>query len=334
MNRADEVSRAKSALAHLKYRRQFTPGVVAYQLYHRPRGWITRISTAGTFNAMRGAIARRKLRATLLTNQPKSENHFTSGLVLNVSLLTGRRFYAESIIAALSFARESRRPCNFHFYDDGTLGTAEAGALSRWFPTARIHLHDEADRRLAVRLPPKQFPVLNALRDVFVLTKKLTDVGTDASDGRIYLDSDVLFFREPLTLLRLVDGRRPCHLVDTVQSYGVPKEYLDELSGTIVHEKVNTGLYFLNMEVIDWTFLEDAARSLLCRFGYSYFLEQSLAALLLARERSVALDDSYLVLPDPAECRHPTKTLHHYVNQSRWAFYVNGWKALKQELGS
>lgn len=323
-----EISRAKAALAHLKHRPRFTPGVVVYQLFHRPLGWWQRVSSAGVLNTCRRLIARHLINQHLLQRSDGIRNPHSSEPAITVDLLTGRRFCSESIIVAHSFAKRSRRRCDFHFHDDGTLGETDAAKLQRWFPESTLHRHTEIESRLASELPASRFPVLHAIREVYVPIKKLTDLAAGREGWRLYLDSDLLFFREPTALIRCLDNRQPCHLVDTVPSYGVPVEFLSTLAGRTVHRQVNSGLYYRKVDTIDWQFLEESARHILNRFGYSYFIEQALAALLLAREGAVPLDDSYIVLPNPDECRQPTKILHHYVNQSRWAFYVNGWKAV------
>jgi len=326
MNSIDELAAAEAALVHLRQKPRMSAGMAAYHLYYRPSGWIGRTHRTGWGNSVRGACARRSLTRSFQNSGPRETKVVPSAAPLSVDLLTGHRFWAESIATARSLSSMLQIPLAYHFHDDGTLRADEVAALRRWVPGAVVRLQPDTEALLSERLPPARFPCLHRLRGVNVLLRKLMDIAALHHGWRLFIDSDVLLFRPPLEAVKLIAAGQAFHLADCDSFYGAAVDALSGIAGCAVDPKVNSGFYFHDVDAIDWDFVEHAARRQLAGFGFSYFIEQSLQAMLFARAGTIPLGSDYLVLPSTEECARPTRVLHHYVNQSRWAFYVNAWR--------
>jgi hypothetical protein len=73
-----------------------------------------------------------------------------------------------------------------------------------------------------------------------------------------------------------------------------------------------------------------AATTLIGRHGTSYYLEQALAALLLAGQSTQPLPVAdYRLLPSESECIAPTAILHHYVAESKRGYFRHAWRSLR-----
>ena len=138
----------------------------------------------------------------------------------------------------------------------------------------------EIEAALDQHLPAARFPILRARRRELVLVRKLVDLHVGRSGWRLYLDSDMLFFRRPDVLLEwLHRPSLPLHMVDVQNAYGYPLELLATLAGAPVPERVNTGIIGLDSATFDWERLESWARRLQETAGTSYFLDQALMAM-------------------------------------------------------
>jgi hypothetical protein len=138
----------------------------------------------------------------------------------------------------------------------------------------------------------------------------------------------MLFFRRPETMLGwLAAPERPVHMIDVHDAYGYPAASLAALTKEPVPEKLNVGVCGFRSEGIDWDFLEHAATTLIRQHGTSYYLEQALVALLASTQHPIRLSAAdYRLMPDENECRHPTATLHHYVDLSKRGYFRHAWR--------
>lgn len=250
------------------------------------------------------------------------------GAPVVLHLLTGRRFWFQTAFCLWSFAHASGRPIHPVLIDDGTLQAPFTGHLLRLFPHARIRSAAEIEQLLDTLLPPSRFPSLRARRSGFPLLRKLLDPHAGQNGWRLQIDSDLLFFRRPDTLLNWHDApAAPLRAEDLTNAYGYPLELLASLAGRPVPERVNTGLLGLRSEDIDWERMEFWCRTLLERGGPQYYQEQALAALLLAGQDCVVPDpDAYVLLPRPPEARLCQAVMHHYVAESKRWYFQSNWR--------
>lgn len=306
-----------------QYRKpRLTPGRLAYLLYFAPRGAWKR-GVGNIFHDWRGR--RRLARALPAFHLP--EPAVPAGAApIELHLLIGRRYLAEACLVSHSLARAAGRPVASRFYDDGTLTPDDCALLRSKLPRARFHLKAEIETHLASALPEGRFPCLNRLRLAYPHIRKLTDIHLFPGDWKCVSDADILFFARPVQLLDLLASRRACHMVDITPAYGVPQAALDALAGRPVHPKINVGLCHLPTPSIDWDFVEHCTATLLAAYGFTYYLEQALTAILLARLDAVPLDPStYVVFPDETTARRADAAALHYVNASRRYLYDFAW---------
>jgi len=303
-------------------------GWLAYQLYHRHASPVRDCLAAGgpwqVRRTRRGEIA--MIAAAQRLPIPAPGAHDTPPVELH--LLTGRRYWHQTAFCLWTFARHSGRRIAPVILDDGTLSAEFADPLRRLFPMARIVSESEILARLDEYLPAARYPFLRSRRTAFPLLRKITDLHAGLNGWRLFIDSDMLFFRRPDFLLHWHDhADRPLRGEDVVTSYGYPIPLLAELAGRPVAERINTGTLGLRSEDLDWDRFEFWCRELQTRVGPHYFQEQALVALHLAgRDCAVPPPEDYVVLPRLPEALARQAVMHHYVAHSkRWYFQFN-WR--------
>jgi hypothetical protein len=201
--------------------------------------------------------------------------------------------------------------------------------LRRLSPALRIHDFDTLTARLDHVLPAGRFPVLRERWLNYPHIRKLIDVHAGRHGWRLVLDSDLLFWREPRCLLDWsAHPDRPLHAEDCAENYGYSRPLLEKVAGGPVPALVNVGLCGLQSDRIDWDFLEYAAATLIAAERTSYYLEQGLVALLVARHGRAVIAPArdYVTMPDAAEIAAPTAVMHHYVDTARGPYFRQAWR--------
>lgn len=300
-----------------------TLGRIAYLLYFAPRGALEK----GLWKTLRGVWGRRQMQRALPDFSLPEPPAAKTAPELPIHFLIGARYLPEACLVSHSLAWAAQQPIAAHFYDDGTLTPADCDFLRSKLPRARFTLIGEINDRLAAVLPGEKFPCLRKLRPAYPHIRKLTDIHLFPGEWKLVSDADVLFFNHPTQLLAHVAAHEAAHMVDIQPSYGVPLAALERLAGCPVHEKVNVGLCHLRTPDIDWDFVEHCAATLLAEHGFTYYLEQALTAILLARARAKPLPtDAYVVYPDAATARRADCAAIHYVDGSRSYYYDFAWR--------
>lgn len=302
-----------------------SPGQAAYHLVYRPLGaWRRMVAAGGPLEILRTARGRREMEAAAETlPMPAGQ-----GPAVEVHVLSGSKFWQQTVFCLWSFAQCSGRPLRPHIYDDGSLGRRACEVLVGLWPETRIVTHGETLEKLDRFLPRPRFPTLRERWDAYPNIRKLTDVHLGETGWKLVMDSDLLFFRCPRMLLDWLDAPdRPLHAVDAEHSYGYPDATLEELAGHPLPDRLNVGLCGLRGEAIDWDLLERWTRELIARHGTHYFLEQALVAMLVAGGTcAVAPAQDYLtgpVLPEAEECR---AVMHHYVADTKRWYFRHNWR--------
>ena len=320
-----EFSPPRAATPWRRLARQLGLGRLAYEAWHRPGAALRRsLRAGGPWQQWLDERGRRAFVAAARRLPPVDP--LPAGAP-EVHLLTGRRFWYQSAFCLHSLRRHGGafRPV---FVDDGSFDRTLASEAQRVFPGARLLAMDAVGRHLDEVLPVSRFPTLRAQRLSYVHLRKLTDVHAGRSGARLVLDADLLFFREPRALLAwFASPDRPIHLLDVHDAYGYPPATLTRLAGQPPPSCVNVGVFGCRSEHLDWNQLEAWAAQLLSLHGTSYYLEQALVALSLAGAATLRLPaPDYRVMPDLAECRHPTAVMHHYVDQSKRGYFRHAWR--------
>lgn len=305
------------------------PGKILYHLWHRPAGYARDlIADGGPWERRRTEAGRLEMIAAAQALPALPPAPADAGPVV-VHLMTGEKYWHQTAFCLWSLARQSGRPVQPVILDDGSLPPAARDLLRRLFPAGRVVALPEVEARLDDSLPASRFPTLRARRREFPLLRKLTDVHAGLAGWRLFLDSDMLFFRRPDFLLGWLD--RPGHPLrgeDVQNAYGYPLDRLHALAGRPVPERVNTGTLGLRSDRLDWDRLEHWCRELQ-RLGPHYYQEQALAALLLAgTDCDAAPAGDYVVLPLPPEALACRAVMHHYVAHSKRWYYQHNWRRI------
>jgi hypothetical protein len=154
--------------------------------------------------------------------------------------------------------------------------------------------------------------------------RKILDVHAGGGGPALFLDSDILFYREPVFLDRwLREGRRPIYMKDFQDSYGYSAQVLQSAFGRSMPPRVNTGISGLYSPSIDWDRLEYWA-SRLPAGEVNHFAEQALTAMLMSESGGEpAPPEDYVISPGREEVRNPRAVMHHYVVPSRTWYYID-----------
>jgi hypothetical protein len=303
-------------------------GNIAHHCFRRPTSWLREFWLDGGPLQRRRTEKGRKEMEAAATQLPALAAPSAGAVPVTIHVLSGRRFWYQTVFCLWTFAHTAQRPLAPVILDDGSLTPEFAEPLRRLFPAARIIPESEILARLDVHLPVSHFPSLRARRLEFPLLKKLLDPHVGLTGWRLLIDSDLLFFREPDALLTWHDNpTKPLHAEDLDNAYGYPLSLLAELAGQPVAERINTGMLGLQSETIDWERMEFWCRTLLERNGPQYYQEQALVALLLAGHKCVIPPcEDYVLLPQPPEALQCNAVMHHYVAHSKRWYFQRNWR--------
>jgi hypothetical protein len=259
----------------------------------------------------------------------------SSAPVSELHLLTGNRFWYQTLFCLWSFSRRLGSPVSAIIYDDGTLTPEIQLKISTILPYTRFVSIAETRTRLDLLLPEANFPSLRERWLNYPNIRKLIDVHLGSTGWKLVIDSDLLFFRRPTFLIDWLDHPQELlHAVDCTESYGYSRALMESLSGKPIPPLVNVGLCGINSSSLDWDELEHWCATLITREKTNYYLEQALVAMLASRTAcAVAPAVDYVTLPSKSEALHPTAVMHHYVDTAKRWYFTHCWR-LAQNLPS
>ncbi|MDK2971326.1 MAG: hypothetical protein PWP23_1081 [Candidatus Sumerlaeota bacterium] len=309
-------------------------GRLAYRAYYRPRAFMRRCFDEGALNLLRSHRGRREMESAAARLRPSSVGASRDSQGAAIHFLTGRGYWYMTAFCAATLLRHAGRPLHLVIDDDGTLQPEHVAHLRRILGGISVRTPSEIAAALDEHLPTSEFPALRARRLAYPHLRKLTDIHAGCSGARLVLDSDMLFWSRPDALLgwqKKPDGAL-C-MKDCDDSYGYSFDLMEQLVGAPLPRRLNVGIVGLDGESIDWPSLERWTRELLEREGSSYYQEQALTAMLFARRKVTFLDASrYVVKPGDAEVHSPSAALHHYVAESRHAYFQQAWHRAAESL--
>lgn len=248
---------------------------------------------------------------------------------LAIWFLTGKKFWYQTLFCIKSLLESSQQDFLIHICDDGSLDAQQIDKIQSQVPFIQIHTKAEIEARLEQAIPRATFPYLWHKRALYPHIKKLTDIHAGSTGWKLVLDSDMLFFQRPDLMIQwLQNPDRPCHIFDTQNAYGYSFALMEELAQAPISEKLNVGMIGLQSESIDWPQLENWAHTLETREGTSYYLEQALSAMLVARQPAALTGPAteYIVMPSKEQVGGKQGTLHHYVDLSKEWYFKTAWR--------
>jgi len=257
------------------------------------------------------------------------DGHKREGEPFPVYFMTGKEHWHMTAFCAVSLLRQTRTNIIPTILDDGTLGPFEFDQLRRILPQSEFLNRNECDARVNETVPATRYPSLHLLRTKLPLMRKLMDLHAGRKGWRLFLDSDMLFHSEPNWMLKwLRSAQHPIYMWDYQNSYGYSDALTTKVLGKPMRPMVNTGLYGLKSEAVDWDRLEYWAGQLYSAEGVNHFTEQCLIAMDMAENGSCPAPRDYLIWPDEKETLHPTAVMHHYVAESRTWYLIHGFPGL------
>lgn len=304
-----------------------SPGKIVYQLYHRPIEVVrSALRTGLRRTAQLNAGKKQMMRAASLLK----EVYYADAETFRVYFLTGKKYWFQTAFCLYSLQRVAGVNIHAVIVDDGSFDDELVEQVGRQFPrTTQVVRSREVNELLDAQLPQSQFPVLRSRRLVYPHLRKLTDIHLlPGEEPKLVLDSDMLFFHKPVSLLHwLAQPEGLLFMRDVADCYGYSHSLMKELAGaTSLPERLNVGVAGMPSAVIDWRQLERWTGALLEREGSSYLQEQGLTAMVAAKHRYNFLDEEdYKILPNIKGTTVP-ETLHHYVAEAKYDYFVKGWR--------
>ncbi len=322
-------------------------GRILYLCYHRPKGALQKFIYVGGRRGERlsqqgrekmegaayGLVADTKQSSDASASLPDLVSAGqTSGNIhpLEVHTLAGRKHWFLVAFMLRSLREQISRPLQAHVYDDGGGLDAEQkrvlGSLGVDFV-----FHEAAAVEAAVRdnLPEKQFPWMRWLAERNLMLRKVLGPHAGAQAGpKLYIDSDILFFRPPLELTSWFDEPHGVLCAkDVMECYGYPRNVLDRLAGAPLAPLVNAGITGICTEWLDWERIEHWCAQLVGEYGESYYLEQALVATMAARVGLCQLEpERYITLPTKRQIQQGSGVAQHYVDISRHHYFRTAWR--------
>lgn len=247
---------------------------------------------------------------------------------LQIYFLTGEKYLYQTLFCIASLTKHSEEKFNFILIDDGTFNEPLLETINRLLPNATIYLNSDIEANLSKLLPEQQFKKLRNKRSTYPHIRKLTDIHTlNRQEWKLVLDSDMLFYKNPEEIINwLKTPKTPIHMVDCEESYGYSSNLMETLAGAEIPELLNVGVIGLNSNTIDWNNIENWISILEKEEGETYFLEQAISAMIVAKENSIALSPIKYVVNPVEDNKMSPACLHHYVSTSKKKYFNEAWK--------
>jgi hypothetical protein len=257
---------------------------------------------------------------------------------LEVHMLLNHPKVAEAAWCLYSFAHFLKEPCHFKIHDDGSLHDSDNAGLKRLFPGIQIIRRKEADAHVLGELARRNLPKCIQFRKNFIFSLKLIDpYFYSSADYFVMLDSDILTYRNPQRITAH-SARRECFFSEDngYRACLSPAEF--ELLAGIPPPSINcnAGLLGVSRTMIDLDLIERWLESpSFWQVPYeraSYYAEQTIWSLLMARGRAAGLGSGYHISAMNLEAENTISG--HYCGGGWWSalFYCRGLPYLASQL--
>jgi len=244
--------------------------------------------------------------------------------------LTCERDYLNLLWCLKTLFHYSTRAFNVVLHDDGSLSQRALEQL-RWHLTGvTIISRYEADARVHDLMA--RHNASRTFREVCPLARRIFDFPAFASKDRfLILDSDVLFFGKPDTMLGLMDSGRLFFMSDYLDGYVFSRAEVQSRYGIDLIPAFNTGISYHAKAMFDYELIETYCSDLVDHGLLTHpWSEQLLFAMLFSRHQEGAdrLPANYGI----SRARlGPATISHHFVNDgSRGLFYNRGIPYLRR----
>jgi hypothetical protein len=274
-------------------------------------------------DGLRAAYYRDVVRPWILATPPFDQTDDTR---YEIHVLTSADDWINLLWALKTFYYWSGRRYALCIHDDGTLTPTACGHLRTAFPKARIIHRSESDKRLEPMLAA--YPRSREFRATNKLALKVFDFQAYLEAERLMLlDSDILFFGAPSSLLALIED--PATTFNTLNKdwrpgYSFETELVQPLLDFTLPPLINAGLGLIHRDSVRFEWVEEFL-VLPGIMSHSHQIEQTLTALCSARFGYRMLPEEYDVHMGP---RRPDAPSRHYTGPIRHMMYDEGIREL------
>jgi hypothetical protein len=266
---------------------------------------------------LRVAYYRDVVRPQILKTAPVTE---LTDSRCEIHVLTSKADWLNLVWSLKSFYRASGRRYRLCIHDDGSLDAQAKAELAGQFPEARLMDRAASDREVLPSLAA--YPRCQAFRQSNHLAPKLFDFRHYLRGDRMLLfDSDLLFFEEPVELLRRIEtpGYRLNSVnADVASAYTVSPAEVRERFGFDLVDRFNSGLGLIHRDSLRLEWMEE----------FLAMPEQTLLALCSCRHGVELLPDEYRVSLQKGTEGCVEK---HYVGAVRHLMYSEGMAKLVRQ---
>ncbi len=275
------------------------------------------------------ALVRRKIQRRILGTKPV----FTeSGGECEVRVLTWRRDWINCIWALKTFYLHSGQSFALYIHDGGLL-SKQVRELKCHFPNAQIVSLSSGEERTLAAMKGRNLVRSIAYRRTNITTKKLFDFYLLSKAERIIsIDSDIVFFRNPVELVfPSTECRTNVYNRDMMDNYSIPCDEIMSVFGIAVPPRVNSGLNSVWRDSIAFGEIEEWL-NYPPLFENRWVTEQTLHAMCSAVFGLALLPSTYSVgtLPGLEEdfvCKHypsePRRWLYREGMPVAWSAFAN-----------
>jgi hypothetical protein len=261
---------------------------IKYELEFNNTGYYTRISE----RVMR--LYYKKIRRRLLLKLPSlvlKTDHTT----LTLTILANKRNFDDSLAALYSFCFW-RTSIKVHYHEDGTLSEKDIALLHQIFPGIKVFRRQEQDVKAIQYLNKQGLKGCAKLRQDLVLSLKLIDTILEKDTKyMLMIDSDVLFFKRPDEILKIVDEGvlNGCYNVDVSNVYSYSDEIFSKYLSDKILDRVNSGVILHNFDTDAFVFMDSVLENEL-KLPASWHIEQTMMAMYASKVQNfIPLPDYY-----------------------------------------
>lgn len=316
-------------------------GNLLYHTYYKHRPDKKVIENYGgkiRYNEM--LLAEKEMRHFAL-NSLQIDKPFNKDGKYKLNFLTGEKFIHQTLFCLYSFSRfltaDEAENFSVTFFDDNSLKQTTLQLLSDKFPNITFTDFKTSSRRLEAKFPPHKFPYIIKKNRTVVLFNKIFFPHIQGSGLKIFMDSDMLFFKRPTEFLlwletKYLEADEAFVIEDIMQSYGYNQKAQEDIAGKPMDNALNVGFYGIHSQKIDFERIESMLRKMDTHYKKTYYAEQFVTAVLLTDlNLQIFPKDQYIVFPTSQDVALEKGTLHHYVDVSKYIYFTQSWKKVIKE---
>lgn len=244
---------------------------------------------------------------------------------LSMHMLSGSRDFVMALWSLASYYRVSQAIGTLYFHSDGTLNEVEREILMRLYPSATYV--DARDTLAAHKTFFDAHPALREFRATYpkFQCKKLLDPYL-ASDKpmRLILDSDMLWFRNPVEIVDAVNAGVPKALMMSNQDAHIHVTFKDGSQTSDQIARANSGIVLYRKEQFSLAMFEAYLSK--CDYLGRKFTDQACYATIL--NPTLLPGDRYLIKGTLTDA----VVMRHYTNPQRPKFFFYGLDRVWREI--